>query len=113
VIISRHPNSGQNKNIRIANESFENEVKFKYFGTTLENENDIHYEINIRLNSGNFCVIQSKIFSSFLILNKLQIKVYKSVIWPFALYGANWIQLAQDRVHWCAFVNTVMNLLVL
>jgi hypothetical protein len=24
--------------------------------------------------------------------------------------GANWIQLAQDRVQWWAFVNTVMNL---
>jgi hypothetical protein len=27
--------------------------------------------------------------------------------------GANWIRLAQDRVQWRAFVNTVMNLLVL
>jgi hypothetical protein len=27
--------------------------------------------------------------------------------------GANWIQLAQDRVQWRAFVNTVMNLRVL
>jgi hypothetical protein len=26
--------------------------------------------------------------------------------------GANWIQLAQDRVQWKAFVNTVMNLRV-
>jgi hypothetical protein len=26
--------------------------------------------------------------------------------------GANWIQLAQDRVHWQAFVNTLMNLQV-
>jgi hypothetical protein len=26
--------------------------------------------------------------------------------------GTNWIQLAQDRVHWWAFVNTVMNLRV-
>jgi hypothetical protein len=26
--------------------------------------------------------------------------------------GANWIQLAQDRVQWQAFVNTVMNLWV-
>jgi hypothetical protein len=26
--------------------------------------------------------------------------------------GANWMQLAQDRVQWRAFVNTVMNLLV-
>jgi hypothetical protein len=27
--------------------------------------------------------------------------------------GVNWILLAQDRVHWRAFVNTVMNLWVL
>jgi hypothetical protein len=27
--------------------------------------------------------------------------------------GANWIQLAQDRVQWRAFVNMVMNLQVL
>jgi hypothetical protein len=26
--------------------------------------------------------------------------------------GVNWIQLAQDRVHWWAFVNMVMNLQV-
>jgi hypothetical protein len=26
--------------------------------------------------------------------------------------GANWIWLAQDRVQWLAFVNTVMNLWV-
>jgi hypothetical protein len=26
--------------------------------------------------------------------------------------GANWMRLAQDRVHWRAFVNTVMNLRV-
>jgi hypothetical protein len=32
--MSRHPNSGQNQNIRIANESFENMAKFKYLGTT-------------------------------------------------------------------------------
>jgi hypothetical protein len=28
------------------------------------------------------------------------------------IYGANWIQLAQDRVQWWACVNTVMNLRV-
>jgi hypothetical protein len=27
--------------------------------------------------------------------------------------GTNWIQLAQDRVRWGAFVNTVMNLRIL
>jgi hypothetical protein len=32
MIMSRHPNSGQNQNIRIANESFEKVATFKYLG---------------------------------------------------------------------------------
>jgi hypothetical protein len=28
------------------------------------------------------------------------------------IVGVNWIQLAQDRVHWQAFVNSVMNIWV-
>jgi hypothetical protein len=37
MIMSRYPNSGQNQNIRIANELFESVVTFKYLGTTLTN----------------------------------------------------------------------------
>jgi hypothetical protein len=37
MIMSRHPNSGQNQNVRIADESFENVAKFKYLGATLKN----------------------------------------------------------------------------
>jgi hypothetical protein len=55
MIMSRHPNSGQNQNIRIANESFENVAKFRYLGTTLTNQNDIRDELVSRLNSGNAC----------------------------------------------------------
>jgi len=53
MIMSRHSISGQNKNIRIANESFENVAKFKYLRTALTNQNGIHDEIKSRLNSAN------------------------------------------------------------
>jgi hypothetical protein len=43
--MSHHPNSEQNQNIRIDNESFENVAKFKYLAMTLTNQNDIHDEI--------------------------------------------------------------------
>jgi hypothetical protein len=42
MIMSRHPKSGQNQNVRTVNESFENVVKFKYLGTMLTSQNDIH-----------------------------------------------------------------------
>jgi hypothetical protein len=34
MIMSSHPKSGQNQNIRIVNESFENVTEFKYLGMT-------------------------------------------------------------------------------
>jgi hypothetical protein len=54
-MMSCYLNSGQNQNIRIANESLENVAKFKYLGMTLTNQNDIHDELKSRLNSGNAC----------------------------------------------------------
>jgi hypothetical protein len=54
MIMSRYPNSGQNQNIRIANESFEKVAKLKYLGT-LTNQNDIHDDTKSRLSSGNAC----------------------------------------------------------
>jgi len=41
MIMSRHPNSAQNQNIRITNESFEKVSKFKYLNMTLKNQNGI------------------------------------------------------------------------
>jgi hypothetical protein len=64
MIMSRHPNSGQNQYIRIANESFEKVEKFKYLGTTLTNQNDIRDEIKSSLNSGSACYYSVQNFLS-------------------------------------------------
>jgi hypothetical protein len=87
MIMSRHPNSGQNQNIRIANELSENVAKFKYLGTTLTNQNDIRDEIKSRLNSGNACYHSVQNLLCYrLISNNLKIKIYKTVILPLVLY---------------------------
>jgi hypothetical protein len=50
MIVSHHQNSGQNQNIGIANELFENVANFKYVGDYTNQS-----EIKSRLNSGNAC----------------------------------------------------------
>jgi hypothetical protein len=100
MIMSRHSNSGENHNIRIANESFENVAKFKYLGTILTNQNDIHDEIKSRLNSGNACCysVQNLLLSR-LISKNLKIKIYKTVILSVVLYGCETWSLTLREEH--------------
>jgi hypothetical protein len=100
MITSRHPNSGQSQNSRTANESFENVAKFKYLGTTLTNQNDIHDEIKNRLNSGNACYYSvQNLLSSHLTSKNLKIKIFKTVILPVVLYGYETWSLALREDH--------------
>jgi hypothetical protein len=78
--MSHHLNSGQNQNIRIANEVFESVVKFKYLGMTLTNKNDTHDEIKSRLNSEDACYYSvQNLLSSCLVSKNLNIEIYKTV----------------------------------
>jgi hypothetical protein len=49
MLMSRHQNAGQNRNIKMVNRFPENVAKFKYLGTTVIYHNYIHEEINSRL----------------------------------------------------------------
>jgi hypothetical protein len=61
-----YQNGGQNHNFPIANKLFENVTTFKYLGTTVTYQNNIHKEIKRRLNSGNahYHYVQSLAFPS-------------------------------------------------
>jgi hypothetical protein len=53
LFVSR--NAGQNRDIKIANGSFENVSQFEYLGTTIINQNLFQEEIKRKFNSGNVC----------------------------------------------------------
>jgi hypothetical protein len=53
MLLSSHQNVGQNRDIKLANRSFENVSQFKYLGTSVTNQNLIKEEIKRRLDSGN------------------------------------------------------------
>jgi hypothetical protein len=110
MTMSRHPNSGQNQNISIANESFEKVATFKCFGTTLTNQNDIHDEIKSRLNSGNACYYSvQNILSSRLISKTLKIKIHKTLILPVVLYGCEtWSLTLREGHRLRVFENRVL-----
>jgi hypothetical protein len=88
MLLSRHQNVGQNRDIKIANRSFENVSQFKYLGTTVINQNLIQEEIKRILNSGNACYHSvQNLLSSRLLSKNLKIGVNKSKIFPVDICG--------------------------
>ena len=55
VLRSRDQNAGRSYSIKTDISSFERVEEFKYFGTTLTDQNYIQEEIKSRLKSGNVC----------------------------------------------------------
>jgi hypothetical protein len=110
MLLSRHQNVGQNRDIKIANKSFENVSQFIYLGTTVANQNLMQEEIKRRLNSGNACYhsVQS-LLSSRLLSKNLKIRIYKTIILPVVLYGCEtWSLTLREEHKLRVFENRVL-----
>jgi hypothetical protein len=87
---------------------------FRYLGTTLTNRNSIEEEFKSRLKSGSayYLSVQNLLFSSLQSKN-LKIKIYRTIIFPFVLYGCETLSLTlreerrlrviENRVLWRIF----------
>jgi len=100
IAMSRDQNAGKSHNIKTGNSSFERVEQFKYLGTTLTHQHSIQEENKSRLKSGNACYhsVQNLLSSNFMSKN-LKIKIYRTIILPFLLYGCEtWsLTLREER----------------
>jgi hypothetical protein len=99
MLLSRQQNVGQNRDIRIANRSFENVSQFKYLETTVTNQNLIQEEIKRRLNSGNACYHSvQNLLSSRLLSKNLKIRIYKTIHTPKFTVTTTHIKYSQSSL---------------
>jgi len=94
MVMSPDQNAGQRHN-----SYFERVEDFKYLGTTLSTQNSIQEEIKSRLISGNawYHLVQN-LLSSSLIHKNVEIKIYKTIIFPVVLYGCEtWLLTVREE----------------
>jgi hypothetical protein len=109
MLVSCHQNACENWDIRTGNRSFENVAQFKYLGTTVTNQHLIHEEIKRRLNSDNASHHSIQNLLSRLLLKNVQIRIYKTIILPVALYGCEtWSLTLREEHRLRVFENRVL-----
>jgi hypothetical protein len=94
----------QEHSIKVANRSCED------VGNTLTDQNCMHEELKSRLNLGNACYhsVQS-LLSSHLLFKNVKIKIYKTIILPFVLYGCEtWSLMLREEHRLRVFENRVL-----
>jgi hypothetical protein len=104
MLLSRRQNAGQNRDIKIANRSFEYVSQFKYLGTTITYQNVIQEKIKRRLNSGNACYhLVANLLSSHLLSKNIKINIYRTINLTVVLYGCETcsLTLRTNTDGWC------------
>ena len=77
MVMSRDQKARRSHSMKVDKSSFERVEEFKYFGTTLTNQNSIQEEINSRLKSLNACYHSvQNLLSSSLLSKNLKIEIY-------------------------------------
>jgi hypothetical protein len=115
MLLSRHQNVGQDRDIKIANRSFENMSQFKYWGggAKIRNQNLIQEENKRRLDSANASnqSVQNHLY--FRLLSKsVEIRIYKTIILPVVLYGCEtWSLTLREGHRLRVFENRVLRMI--
>jgi hypothetical protein len=82
------------------NKSFERVEQFKYFGTTLTEQNYIQEEIKSRLRLWNACYHSVQyLFSSILLSKNIKPTIHRTIILPVSLYGCDTWSLTLRKEH--------------
>ena len=110
IVMSQDQNAGRIQSVRIDNSIFKRVEGFKYFGTTLTNQNSIAEEIKSRLRSGNACYHSvQNLLSSRLLSKNLKIMIYRTIILPVVLYGCEaWSLTLREERKLRVFENMVL-----
>jgi hypothetical protein len=107
-VTSRDQNAGRSHNTKIENSSFESVEEFKCMGTSTKNQNSIQEEIKNKLKSGNVCYHGVKyLLSSSLLCRKLQIKIYRTTIFPVSYECETWSLTLREEHRLRVFENRV------
>jgi hypothetical protein len=95
---------------KLSHSSFVRVEEFKYFGTTLMNQNSIQEEVKNRLKLENVCYYSvQNLLSSRLLSKNLKIRVYRNIILPFVLYGCEtWSLTLREERRLGVFENRVL-----
>lgn len=110
IHFTRNPNNIDQGPLRVDGHEFEKVNSFKYLGVVISNKNTEETEIQNRLNLANGCFYAlNKLMSSKLLSQTTKIRLYKTIISPILLYGAEtWKLNKKEEKKLIVFENKVL-----